>query len=178
MGVSANHLKEVLILRNKHVSISLYLFKIDVLHHIILFISIYRLSIYTDAATIFVIGLILLFHCILQQVFCERCESVLVRNLMLMLTAFLIWCNQIQYTLLEKNCAYGKVCKCVALELNSASSRHGQNDILHHIEIKEASSFCHVMLQIKITSYHSQDREILLYHIRCIIRYKAMIRWT
>ena len=138
----------------------------------------YRLSIYTDAATIFVIGLILLFHCILQQVFCERCESVLVRNLMLMLTAFLIWCNQIQYTLLEKNCAYGKVCKCVALELNSASSRHGQNDILHHIEIKEASSFCHVMLQIKITSYHSQDREILLYHIRCKIRYEAMIRLT
>ena len=93
MGVSANHLKEVLILRNKHVSISLYLFKIDVLDHIILFIC--RFSIYTDAATIFVIGLILLFHCILQQVFCERCESVLVRNLMLMLTAFLIWCNQI-----------------------------------------------------------------------------------
>ena len=82
--------KEVLTLRNKHVSISSYLFKIDVLHHVI-----YRLWISTDAATIFVIGLILLFHSILQQVFCKRCEFVLVRNLMLMITAFLIWCNQI-----------------------------------------------------------------------------------
>ena len=56
MGVSANHLKEVLILRNKHVSISSYLFKIDVLHHVISSLNFYRCCYYLCDRTDFTVS--------------------------------------------------------------------------------------------------------------------------